>query len=77
MKESSKAAELYTYGVIPTFYREAIPKDPAQPVRPTNKRKSTQYTWLTFFPIAFGLQFKKLINIFYIITGVLNFFPSI
>lgn len=36
-----------------------------------------RYTWPTFFPIAFGLQFKKLVNIFYIITGILNFFPQI
>ena len=40
-------------------------------------RKSTRYTWLSFFPIAFGLQFRKLVNIFYIITGILNFFPQI
>ena len=77
MKESNKAAALYSYGVIPNFFRDAISKEDAHPERPTNKRKSTQYTWLTFFPIAFGLQFKKLINIFYIITGILNFFPSI
>lgn len=46
-------------------------------MRPTNKRKSTRYNWFSFFPIAFGLQFKKLVNIFYIITGILNVFPTI
>ena len=75
MTESGKAAALYTYGVTPTFYRGQFSKD--QQERPTNKRKSTRYTWPTFFPIAFGLQFKKLVNIFYIITGILNMFRTI
>ena len=75
MTESGKAAALYTYGVTPTFYRGQVSKD--QQERPTNKRKSTRYTWPTFFPIAFGLQFKKLVNIFYIITGILNMFRTI
>lgn len=44
--------------------------------RPSNKRKSTHYNWVSFFPIAFGLQFKKIVNIFYLITGILNFFPA-
>ena len=73
MKESNKAAELYTYSVTPTFFRDSVSK--LQMERPSNKRKSTRYTWPTFFPIAFALQFKKLVNIFYIITGILNFFP--
>ena len=75
MKESEKAALLYTYEVTPTFYRDHIKKE--QMETPTNRRKSTRYTWLTFFPIAFGLQFRKIINIFYIITGILNFFRTI
>ena len=75
MKESDKAAELYTYNVTPNFFKGSVSE--AQLMRPTNKRKSTQYTWPTFFPIAFGLQFKKLVNIFYIITGIINFFPAI
>ena len=53
MKESDKAADLYRFGVTPTVYRDLVSKDQAE--RPTNKRKSTRYTWLTFFPIAFGL----------------------
>lgn len=75
VKESEKAAQLYTYGVTPNFYRDKVLKE--QMERPTNKRKSTRYTWPTFFPIAFGLQFKKIVNIFYIITGILNFFRTI
>ena len=75
MKESDKAALLYNFGVTPHFFREHVTKE--QLDRPTNKRKSTRYTWPTFFPIAFGLQFKKIVNIFYIITGILNMFQSI
>ena len=75
MAESNKAAALYTYRVTPRFYREHVSKE--QDARPTNKRKSTRYTWLTFFPIAFALQFKKLVNIFYLVTGILNFFKTI
>ena len=43
-------------------------------MRPTNKRKSTRYTWVTFFPVTFALQFKKFVNIFYLVTGFLNIF---
>ena len=75
MKESAKAEELYTYKVTPRFYKEHI--DKIQEKRPTNKRKSTRYNWWYFFPVAFALQFKKIVNIFYIVTGVLNCFPSI
>ena len=75
MGESEAAAQKYSYKVVPNFYADGIPDE--QKVRPTNKRKSTRYTWLTFFPIAFALQFKKLVNIFYIVTGVLNFMPAI
>lgn len=32
---------------------------------------------MSFFPIAFALQFKKIVNIFYIITGILNLFRTI
>lgn len=60
---------------MPRFYRDQVAKE--QDSRPTNKRKSTRYTWETFFFIAFALQFKKVVNIFYLITGVLNFFPTI
>ena len=75
MKESDKAALLYTYPVVPRFYHDKVSKEQLE--TPSNKRKSTRYTWPTFFPIAFGLQFKKLVNIFYLITGILNFFPQI
>ena len=75
MKESGKASLLYSFGVTPTIYRDLVTKDQAE--RPSNMRKSTRYTWVTFFPIAFGLQFKKLVNIFYILTGVLNMFRTI
>ena len=75
MSKSAKFDSLFTYKVAPNFYRDHVTKE--QHARPTNKRKSTRYTWITFFPIAFALQFKKLVNIFYLITGVLNFFPAI
>lgn len=71
-QESNKAAALYTFNVTPNFFESSVSVE--QQERPTNKRKSTRYTWPTFFPIAFGLQFKKLVNIFYIVTGILNFF---
>lgn len=73
--ESNKAASLYTYEVKPNFYRKHVSK--AQHDRPTNKRKSTRYSWLSFCPIACGLQFKKIVNIFYLITGILNVFKTI
>jgi magnesium-transporting ATPase (P-type) len=44
---------------------------------PTNKRKSTNYTWPTFFPIAFGLQFLKVVNIFYLCTAILQSIPAV
>ena len=75
MKESSKAAELYSYSVTPNFYPGKALE--SQLMAPTNKRKSTRYTWLTFFPIAFALQFRKVVYIFYIITGVFNFYKPI
>jgi len=75
MKESEQALAKYSYKVVPAFFKDSM--SPEQLQRPTNKRKSTRYTWLTFFPIAFGLQFKKLVNIFYLVTGTLNFFPQI
>jgi phospholipid-translocating ATPase len=40
-------------------------------------RKSTAYKWWNFFPIALYLQFKKVVNIFYLVTAILNFIPSI
>jgi hypothetical protein len=40
-------------------------------------RKSTAYKWWNFFPIALYLQFKKIVNIFYLVTAILNFIPSI
>ena len=73
--ESEAAAQKYSYKVVPNFYSAEVPNE--QRERPTNKRKSTRYTWVTFFPIALALQFKKLVNIFYLITGILNFFPAI
>ena len=75
--ESEKAALLYTYNVVPNFFKgmdTAIQDE--MDSRPSNMRKSTHYNWVSFFPIAFGLQFKKIVNIFYLITGILNFFPA-
>ena len=75
MHESEAAALKYSYKITPHFYEKDVPKE--QHDRPTNRRKSMRYTWPSFFPIAFALQFKKLVNIFYLITGILNFFPAI
>ena len=54
---------------------ELVPKE--QNYHPTNKRKSTRYTWWNFLPITLMLQFTKVVNIFYIITGILQCFKKI
>ena len=72
----SSILDTYTHHVTPKFYgNEFIDKE--QMENPTNKRKSTRYTWYSFFPIAIGLQFLKVVNIFYLITGTLQTIKSI
>lgn len=44
---------------------------------PSNKRKSTRFTWWNFFPIALALQFTKVVNIFYCVTAIMQCIPSI
>ena len=61
---------------MPNFYgAEFISAE--QMNNPTNKRKSTRYTWFSFFPIAIALQFLKVVNIFYVITGCLQLVRTI
>ncbi len=50
---------------------------PSQKENPSNKRKSTRYTWWNFFPIALVLQFTKVVNIFYCVTAIMQCIPSI
>jgi phospholipid-transporting ATPase len=68
--------EVYPYHVTPHYFGAEHISD-AQMRAPTNKRKSTQYTWLTFFPIAIVLQLTKVVNIFYLFTGCLQLFKAI
>lgn len=44
---------------------------------PSNRRKSTRYTWWNFLPITLFLQFAKVVNVFYIFTGILQCFKEI
>ena len=38
---------------------------------PSNQRKSTRYTVFTFLPMALLFQLTRLINVFYLLNGVL------
>ena len=49
--QKSKAGE-FTHGVVPNFYG---PPSAQQLANPTNKRKSTRYTWWNFLPWTIGL----------------------
>lgn len=65
----------YTHYVVPLFFASHVPAAQAQ--NPTNKRKSTRFTWWNFFPIALALQFTKVVNIFYCMTAIMQCIPSI
>ena len=59
----------FPVSVVPCFHGP-VPKGQLDH-DPTNKRKSTRYTWWNFFPITLFLQFSKVVNIFYVVTGIL------
>ena len=65
----------YTHCVSPLVFVEHV--GPAQKENPSNKRKSTRYTWWNFFPIALAIQFTKVVNIFYCVTAIMQCIPSI
>ena len=44
---------------------------------PNNKVKSTRYSIFTFLPLTLFIQFRKVINLFYIFNGILQSFPEI
>ena len=44
---------------------------------PSNKIKTTRYTWYNFIPITFFLQFTKVINVFYLFNMILQAIPSV
>ena len=66
----------FNHHVTPFFFgAEHVPK--AQYQNPTNRRKSTRYSWWSFLPVATALQFMKVVNIFYLCTATLQTIPSI
>jgi UDP-N-acetylglucosamine:LPS N-acetylglucosamine transferase len=63
--------------VVPYFHGSGYIPKAQQTNNPTNKRKSTRYTWWNFFFITLFMQFAKVVNIFYVITGILQCFKKI
>ena len=72
--EKRSKADDFAHQVIPNFYGATPAK---QLSNPTNRRKSTRYTWWNFLPWTILLQFLKVVNIFYTITGCLQLIKSI
>ena len=44
---------------------------------PTNKVTTTKYTLLSFFPMALIQQFKRLANIYFLVTAIIQSIPVI
>ena len=44
---------------------------------PSNRKKSTKYTPLTFLPITLFIQYTRIIIIFYTCNGIIQCFPSV
>ena len=42
---------------------------------PDNSIRSTKYTLLSFFPLAFLYQFKRLANVYFLFVAILQSFP--
>lgn len=66
----------YTHCVVPNVFTKHVPAS-QRAENPSNKRKSTRFTWWNFFPITLALQFTKVVNIFYCVTVVLQTIPAI
>ena len=43
----------------------------------TNKISTTKYNALNFLPVTFLMQFSKVANCFYLVSGILQAIPSI
>ena len=65
----------YSHIVVPHHFQKHTPAH--QKHNPSNKRKSTRYTWWNFFPIALAIQFTKVVNLFYCGTAIMQCIPSI
>ena len=50
---------------------------PYHNVYETNKMSSTKYSWWSFLPLTLFQQLKNIINLFFIINGLLQHIPSI
>lgn len=61
--------------MTPYHYKKHV--EPSQHNNPSNKRRSTRYTWWNFFPIALAIQFTKVVNIFYCVTAIMQCIPEI
>lgn len=46
-------------------------------MNPSNRLKTTKYNIFTFLPITFFLQLTKVVNLFFLINGVLQCIPGI
>ena len=44
---------------------------------PSNKISTTKYTFFSFLPLSFALQFARLANVFYLINAILQSIPQI
>lgn len=44
---------------------------------PSNKVRTTRFNIFNFLPITIGLQFTKVINVFYLGNAILQSFPSV
>lgn len=79
MTDNGETSEknLYPISVTPHFHGQEHVSKAQLTQNPTNRRKSTRYTWWNFLPITLMLQFAKVVNCFYIFTGILQFFPAI
>ena len=43
----------------------------------SNRIKTNRYTWWNFLPVALFLQFTKVVNCFYFVQMIMQFFPDI
>lgn len=61
---------------VPCIYSDKISKSQIVS-NPSNKIKSTRYTWYNFLPITVAFQLTKVIVVFNLINVVLQAIPSI
>lgn len=76
LSPEEEMAARYPHMVVPHYFERHFPEEQHK-ANPSNRRKSTRYTWWNFLPVAFGLQFTKVVNIFYCVTAILQCIPQI